>query len=46
MPAWALSARFEVDEIPGAEHLNPDDGHGPWPELARWCEDPAARLAP
>jgi predicted alpha/beta hydrolase family esterase len=46
MPLWARAARCELEEIPGAEHLNPDDGHGPWPELTRWCEDPTARLAP
>jgi predicted alpha/beta hydrolase family esterase len=44
-PAWVARARCETETIPGAEHLNPDDGHGPWPAVERWCTDPAARLA-
>ena len=44
VPAWAADAGCEVDEIAGAEHLNPDDGHGDWPAVLRWCDDPAMRM--
>lgn len=44
IPAWAAAAGCEVDEIPGAGHINPDDGHGPWPFCERWCDDPAVRI--
>jgi predicted alpha/beta hydrolase family esterase len=44
VPAWATRAHCEVDTIAGAEHLNPDDGYGPWPDLERWCLDPSVRL--
>ncbi len=44
VPAWADAAGFEVDEIAGAAHLNPDDGYGEWDSVLRWCEDPAVRI--
>ncbi len=46
VPEWAREAGCEIDELPGTEHINPDDGHGPWPSCERWCLDPATRLAP
>jgi predicted alpha/beta hydrolase family esterase len=39
-----------VDVLPGAGHINPDAGHGPWPEAAAWCYGASAiassRIAP
>jgi serine hydrolase len=46
VPAWAEEAGCEVDEVAGAEHINPDDGYGAWPSLRRWCDDPAVRIEP
>jgi predicted alpha/beta hydrolase family esterase len=46
VPSWAVEAGAEIDELQGAEHINPDDGHGPWPSCESWCFDPATRLAP
>jgi len=43
-PGWADAAGCEVDEIPGAGHMNPDDGHGSWSSCERWCDDPAVRI--
>jgi predicted alpha/beta hydrolase family esterase len=25
-------------QIPGAGHLGPDDGYGPWPAMLEWCQ--------
>jgi uncharacterized protein len=44
VPAWADAAGFEIDEIGGAEHLNPDDGFGGWGSMLRWCEDSRTRI--
>jgi len=44
VPGWAAAAGCEVDEIAGAEHLNPDDGYGEWPSLLAWCDDPTMRI--
>lgn len=44
VPGWAAAAGCEVDEVAGAAHLNPDDGHGAWPAVLAWCENPATRL--
>lgn len=44
VPGWAAAAGCEVDAIAGAEHLNPDDGHGEWPSLLAWCDDSAMRI--
>lgn len=46
VPAWVAAAGCEIDGIACAEHLNPDDGYGEWPSLARWCDDPAVRIEP
>jgi predicted alpha/beta hydrolase family esterase len=44
-PGWVARARCETETVAGAEHINPDDGHGPWPAVERWCLDPSASLA-
>ncbi|MBD0844101.1 RBBP9/YdeN family alpha/beta hydrolase [Streptomyces sp. TRM68416] len=31
-----------ADVLPGAGHLDPDAGYGPWPAVLDWCLDPAA----
>ena len=39
-----------VDEIPGAGHINPETGYGPWPGVEAWCYGASAstssRIAP
>jgi predicted alpha/beta hydrolase family esterase len=39
-----------VDVLPGAGHVNPDAGFGPWPEAEAWCYGASAitssRIAP
>jgi predicted alpha/beta hydrolase family esterase len=39
-----------VDVLPGAGHINPDAGFGPWPEAEAWCYGASAiassRIAP
>jgi predicted alpha/beta hydrolase family esterase len=39
-----------VDVLPGAGHVNPEAGHGPWPEVEAWCYGASAitssRIAP
>jgi uncharacterized protein len=32
--------------LPGAGHITPADGYGPWPSLAAWCEQPDAPIVP
>jgi hypothetical protein len=27
-----------VIEVPGAGHITPATGYGPWPEMLAWCE--------
>jgi predicted alpha/beta hydrolase family esterase len=44
-PVWIPAVGAELDEIPGAGHITPDDGHGPWPAVERWCFDPGVRIA-
>lgn len=34
----------ELDLIPGAGHLGPVEGYGPWPSIYAWCLDPVVRL--
>ena len=38
--------RLDVDVLPGAGHLSPDEGYGEWPHVLQWCFDPAVRLKP
>jgi predicted alpha/beta hydrolase family esterase len=42
--AYAAALDAEVDLIPGAGHLGPIEGYGPWPLLEAWCLDPAVRI--
>ena len=28
---------IETDLVPGAGHINPDSGYGPWPAVLDWC---------
>jgi len=39
-----------VDELPGAGHVNPEAGYGPWPAVEAWCYGASAiansRIAP
>ena len=39
-----------VDVLPGAGHVNPDAGYGPWPAVEAWCYGASAitssRIAP
>jgi hypothetical protein len=29
--------RIPADVLPGAGHLNPETGYGPWPQVEAWC---------
>jgi predicted alpha/beta hydrolase family esterase len=44
VPEWAVESGCKIDRLAGVAHLNPDDGHGPWPSCERWCLDPATEL--
>ncbi|MFM9445466.1 RBBP9/YdeN family alpha/beta hydrolase [Streptomyces acidiscabies] len=33
-----------AEVLPGAGHLTPDDGYGPWPSVLEWCLDGETRL--
>jgi len=39
---YARSLGFDAETMPGAGHLTPADGFGPWPEVLRWCTDEAS----
>ena len=41
---WARPHALDTDVIPGAGHLNPDAGYGPWPSVLAWCSDPSVRI--
>jgi len=45
-PGWAAEIGADIDMLAGVGHINPDDGHGPWPSVERWCLDPDERLTP
>jgi predicted alpha/beta hydrolase family esterase len=36
---------IETDLIPGAGHINPEAGYGPWPAVERWCLDGGGALS-
>ena len=42
---YATPLGVGLDVVEGAGHITPDDGYGPWPELAAWCHDPRQRLS-
>ena len=44
VPEWAVESGCVITRLAGAAHLNPDDGHGPWPSCERWCLDPGVEL--
>ena len=35
--AYGVPLKMATTVIAGAAHLNPDDGHGPWPAVLDWC---------
>jgi predicted alpha/beta hydrolase family esterase len=39
--SFARPLGLEADFIPGARHINPEAGFGPWPALEAWCRDGA-----
>ena len=41
---YGAALRCAVDIIPGAGHITPDDGYGPWPALEAWCVGDAATV--
>jgi serine hydrolase len=44
MYADALGA--DVDLVPGAGHIGPVEGYGPWPTIQAWCLSGDVRLEP
>jgi predicted alpha/beta hydrolase family esterase len=36
--AYAEPLAIEADLLPGAGHINPDSGYGPWPSALAWCQ--------
>jgi hypothetical protein len=48
--AGAYPLGIPVDVLPGAGHINPDAGFGPWPAVEAWCYGASAiassRIAP
>ncbi len=34
---YGTALRCALDVIPGAGHITPEDGYGPWPALEAWC---------
>jgi predicted alpha/beta hydrolase family esterase len=43
--ALLAGMHLDTDLIPGAGHINPDTGYGPWPSMLAWCLDPATRIS-
>jgi uncharacterized protein len=47
---YAAPLGIPADVLPGAGHINPDAGFGPWPEVEAWCYGASAiassRIAP
>src|SRR3954462_2979278 len=43
---WGRPLELAVDLLPGAGHINPEAGFGPWPEMEAWVGGEARRLAP
>jgi predicted alpha/beta hydrolase family esterase len=38
--SFARPLNAEVDVLPGAGHVNPEAGFGPWPAVEAWCRRP------
>jgi hypothetical protein len=34
---YGVRLGIEIDVLPGAGHINPDAGFGPWPAVLAWC---------
>ena len=45
-PEGAVSLYGPGDVLPGAGHINPDAGYGPWPAVEAWARDNVTPLAP
>lgn len=43
---WAQRLDLPLDVLPGAGHVNPDSGYGPWPAMLEWCLGARSDLAP
>jgi uncharacterized protein len=41
---YAEQLGLEPVVLPGAGHITPDSGYGPWKSIAQWCLDPAAEI--
>jgi predicted alpha/beta hydrolase family esterase len=37
--SFARPLGLEIDVLPGAGHINPEAGFGPWPAVEAWCLD-------
>jgi uncharacterized protein len=35
--AYGVPLRLATTVVPGAGHINPDTGYGPWPAVLDWC---------
>ena len=35
--AYGRPLALPTDLLPGAAHINPDSGYGPWPDVEAWC---------
>jgi predicted alpha/beta hydrolase family esterase len=38
--SFAEPLGLPVDLLPGAGHVNPESGFGPWPDMEAWCLQP------
>ncbi len=38
--AYGRPLKLPTTVLPGAAHLNPEAGYGPWPAVERWCRRP------
>jgi predicted alpha/beta hydrolase family esterase len=36
--AYGSALGVAATVLPGAAHINPDSGYGPWPSVLEWCE--------
>jgi uncharacterized protein len=42
---WGAPLELVVDFLPGAAHINPEAGFGPWPEMEAWAMGEVTGLA-
>ncbi|QNP72581.1 alpha/beta hydrolase [Streptomyces roseirectus] len=42
--AYADPLALTAEILPGAGHLTPDEGYGPWPSVLEWCLDGETEL--